>query len=188
LLVFISATGLAILHFMLALTSNSKKNNKELILYLPIVLGFIFWFFTAPDVRFAGSLLPLYFALALYGVCKWMSMHSVTTPYISKLQASGLLNRLYFISALLVCFFVLRASGLASLSYSGWQALPDPPINIKTSANSRQVYVPVIGASCWNATLPCMSVFNPGLTQHSLSEKLPAVPWIFDRPIFQMAK
>lgn len=188
LLVFISATGLAILHFVLALTSVSKKNNKELILYLPIVLGFIFWFFTAPDVRFAGALLPLYFALALYGVSKWMSMHSVTTPYISKLQANGLLNGLYFISALLVCIFVLRASGLASLAYSGWQALPETPIDIKTSANARQVYVPVIGGSCWNTTLPCMSVFNPGLVQHSLSEKLPAIPSIFDRPVFQMAK
>ena len=188
LVVFISATGLAILHVALVVTSPSKQNTKELVLYLPIVLGFIFWFFTAPDVRFAGALLPLYFALALHGACKLMFAHSVVANYISKLQAVGLVNRLYFLSVLLVCLFVLRALDLASLSYLGWQTLPAPLIDIKTSSNARQVYVPVTGASCWNAPLPCMSVFNPALVQHSLSEKILAIPLVLDRPVFQMAK
>lgn len=147
-----------------ALSSNRLKSNRLYIcLYLPIITAFIFWFLTAPSVRFLGAVPVLYMALSIW--LFYIIVGKKTTDRATSLNL--VINQshpFYFaIAALIICFFSLKSTGLRSLSLHGWADIPQSSLIIEKTLTDLPVNVPTINGQCWDAPLPCASVFNGNL-------------------------
>ncbi len=88
------------------LSSAQRRLTKLYALYLPLLLGTLFWFFTAPDVRFLGVIPEL--AVILGG---WLLWSAVGDRLIAHLKHRWHLYRLLLIALLVV---LLLGAGFAS--------------------------------------------------------------------------
>ena len=68
-----------------------------------------------------------------------------------------------WIAAFIICLFSLKLTGLSNLSVHGWPEIPRHPFKIEKTLTDLPVNVPTINAQCWDAPLPCASVFNGNL-------------------------
>jgi len=122
---------------------------------------------TAPDPRFLGAVPALYIGLSL-----WL----FDIYYVEKYIIRSVFYRtphtyLTWIAALLICLMSLKLTGLRSLSLDGWTPIPQYSIRIDKTRTDLPVYVSTENGQCWNAPLPCVSIFNVNL--HAVSLKLP---------------
>lgn len=168
---FVVATGLAVFNFSWLLYK--KQACREMVvyaLYAPTVCALLFWFVTAPDVRFLGAALVLYCTLSVYlTVSQFQSMGFFDAGSFAKNCGR------YFAPFVftLACLLSLRYVGLNSISLDGWAALPLTPTLLKTTDTGATIYLPEVGNQCWNAALPCASLFNHELrTGQKLSHLL----------------
>lgn len=122
---------------------------------LPSLVSLIFWFFSAPDPRFALA----YFWLVVAGgaVALWASL-----PQLNML-GKQLLQRIPLerLTALVVLAFIIFSHGFQ------WQQelapIPSVQINRYQTLSGLQLYVPVEGEQCWDAPLPCTPYPKPEL-------------------------
>lgn len=126
------------------------------ILLLPLT-GIVFWFFTAPDTRFANSIF-------------WILAYSAALLALYALQP--ILSRRIFVVALVIVFvaanFLIVKYAVGRYSYkevslSGWQAETEAPLLQKQTSTGYIVYTPESGDQCWDAPLPCTPDFNADL-------------------------
>jgi len=137
----------------------STKGNLFL-LYLPLYATLIFWFVTAPDPRFLGSILVLCIALSGWF---WVTFsQSILKDYGIKLTNGKLLSRL---GCIVCCLVALKLSGLSSISLSGWKNIPTQDVEVKQTLTGLEILVPNAGGQCWNEALPCASIFNQNLAK-----------------------
>lgn len=170
-LLFGLATILMFLNLVAGLSQKNRASTNEylyLILYLPIWSTFLFWFLTAPDTRFLGAVPALYIGLSL-----WM-FHAI---FIKKYLIKSVLYNfrspyLSWCAALFICLISLKLTGLRSLSLEGWTPIPQYSTHIEKTLTDLPVNVSTENGQCWDAPLPCASIFNGNLHADPLK-----MPW-----------
>lgn len=155
---------------MLLSTSFSNKKSKDnlfvfLMLSLPIFIGIIFWFMTAPEPRFANALfllLPIP-AIMLFSVDDINKLNNKIsfTIFIWALLISGAL--LIFDNFNLLHSAVNYLKKELTISTSGYQPVKKVPLHTKYTKSGLMVYMPVKGDQCWDAPLPCTPYFNENI-------------------------
>lgn len=122
---------------------------------LPVVGGLAFWFLMAPDLRFANALfflIPILATLLFLSSIGGSSKKSLMAAAIGISFVVGNLN--------LVAYGARHAGSLKEISMSGWQAIPDAPLEERVTRSGLIVLTPETGAQCWDAALPCTPYFD----------------------------
>lgn len=145
--------------FYRILAPNAKTLGSRLqatdVLYIPLIAGIIFWFVTAPDLRFLGATGLLLFLLTACGAitvtnCPWRF------PKEHNRTKSILLVGLGFA-------FLLKGNVFAFLPNAAWPEIIRPEVVTQRSFKSAEVSIPKDGAQCWDASLPCAVGVSPNL-------------------------
>jgi hypothetical protein len=134
-----------------------KSDWLGIILIVPVA-SIIYWFFSAPDVRFVGS---AFWVLAVGSL--------VVAAHKLKISSSELGN--YQFSALLLVLLFLYVSPLSepimavnqSSTSEAVAAIPKAVTKAVDVEHGSVVYVPIEGQQCWNAPLPCTPAVQPFL-------------------------
>ena len=137
-----------------------KEYRVEYLLYLPVLFGFLFWFVTAPDVRFLGAVLVLFFGLSAY-----LTLQNQTriTALELKIQQSRSMHRVELLVFTIVALIPLRYLGISSLSVNGWSEVTHIKTETSQTQTGQNINIPAKGNQCWDSALPCASIFNDGL-------------------------
>jgi hypothetical protein len=114
-------------------------------------LGGIFWFFTAPDYRFAVGF------LLIAGLWPYLGLLSQGKPYMNLFQWLPLvLTLVWGLHSLRDPLYQLRTQPQSFAQRLLW---PAPPPAVPTPAIQPApgllVHIPQTGIQCWNASLPC---------------------------------
>lgn len=135
--------------------------GKELLPGVPLVAAFIFWFFTAPDPRFLGATVVLYFAWSLFVFS--ISVKSSVERHVQnrKLCRAGM-NGVVMLGMFLL---FVRWSLLGVSAAQGWADLPVPEREVQANRSGYKAFVPSKGAQCWDTDLPCAVMLDDGLRQ-----------------------
>jgi hypothetical protein len=137
-----------------------NRNSFEYLLYLPVLFGLFFWFITAPDVRFLGAVLVLFFGLSAY-----LTLQNQTriTALGLKIQQSLSTRHVELFVFTIVVLISLRYLGMSSLSINGWSEVTKIKTETSQTQTGRSINIPMNGNQCWDSALPCASIFNDGL-------------------------
>ena len=138
----------------------SKGSNDEYLLYLPVLSGLLFWFLTAPDVRFLGAVLVLFFALSVYLTLQNQTRSTALDLKIKQIRSARHIELFVFT---IVAIISLRYLGLTSLSFSGWSQVTHIKTQTSQTKSGQNINFPVLGNQCWDSVLPCASIFNDAL-------------------------
>lgn len=119
----------------------------------PLIGALIVWFYTAPDIRFLGSLHVLFGLLPLcYSVCTLRAYANRGTTLLLSF-ALGLL--------------VLWCGAKRNLYLQGFSAepalVPTRPLVERVTKTGHTILLPAFGNECWNAALPCTPSVNSQL-------------------------
>jgi hypothetical protein len=122
---------------------------------LPVVGGFAFWFLMAPDLRFANA---LFFLISISTTLLFLS--SVKSSSKESLFAAAIGISLVVGNLNVLAYGARHAGTMKEISMSGWQAIPDVPLEKRATRSGLIVLTPKTGAQCWDAPLPCTPYFN----------------------------
>jgi hypothetical protein len=172
----LTSTVLLIFSAILRRRPENIHKNKLHFIIVPIVVAFVFWFLTAPDPRFLGAMVVLYFACTLYFFS--LSIDSYVIRQMGSFRATGQTVLSFIVFAGLILFFI-RWSLLSVSAPYGWRPLPLPEREIHVSRLGYKAYVPIVNAQCWATALPCAVVVHDALLQRPLSD---IVPWYTLQP------
>ncbi|MET3873860.1 LIC_10190 family membrane protein [Puniceicoccus vermicola] len=141
----------------------SRINGKEHclrvgVLLLPLIAALVFWFFTAPDLRFANAFFFLLPILAIAGI-------------LSGIQSTGRRNVMVMMT---LFFFIFGNSNLIYwvyqnrdsvriISREGWRPTEKVTLEAKLTKSGLSVFVPVSGQLTWDAPLPSTPFLNENL-------------------------
>lgn len=162
------ATTLMLVNFVLSFSQNANRlDRRYLALYLPIIVAFVFWFLTAPDVRFLGAIPVLFLSLSIW--------YFYTFILISYKQVFGFVylnKKIYGVLAVATISLIsFKLTGVRSLSFDGWTPIPEHALIVEKTLSDLPINVPTKNGQCWDAPLPCASVFNGNL--HADPIKMP---------------
>lgn len=146
--------------FNLSISILRKNSTPELnLLYVPIITSLIFWFFTAPDIRFLGVVPVLFLSLSL-----WLFIHN--THLLKQLTFEHKLSKyILFACVSVACLLSLKMMGLRSISLSGWHKPILTDLKVKQTNSGLKIYIPKIGSNCWDSPIPCAPFYNEYLRQ-----------------------
>jgi len=140
--------------------SGRSSSTSDVIVLVPVVVGIVFWFVTAPDPRFGRSLF-------------WMLLLSGGLLFLASLE-NLVRRRTYRTAALGVCaiisapFFayviVNGTQRITRISTSGWHPIPVQRVVARRTSSGLLVYVPEGDERCWDSALPCTPYFNSHLS------------------------
>jgi hypothetical protein len=132
---------------------------SDFIILIPVVLGILFWFFTAPDARFGRA---LFWMLSMGG---GLSLLGSLRPLLSRRSFRvAVLGLFVAVNAPFFAYVALRgASRVTRISTSGWQPIPAPRLVSRPTSSGLVVFVPESGEKCWDSPVPCTPYFNPNL-------------------------
>ena len=134
----------------------ARKPYSVHALLIPLFLACLFWFFTAPDLRFLGSVHWLLAILCIYFLIDSLNVQD------AKFQGFQ--------------FFAVRAgvvlAGCIAMAiqvqkpalYSSWSQRPQTPVKIEKTHSGNAIHIPAQGDQCNDAPLPCTPYFNSHLT------------------------
>lgn len=136
--------------------------NFDWIILFPLMGGLIYWFFMAPDPRFAHALfwlLPVGSALLLL---------SSLQPFLKTRSLFLVLGVVFLVLNLHFVFFAYRnRHDVLSFSVSGWHPVPTGELIEKRTLSGLVIYTPTKDAGCWDSPLPCTfthpNYFSPNL-------------------------
>lgn len=145
---------------------NKETNGRsvEYLLYLPIITGLTFWFITAPDVRFLGALLILFFALSIYFTFISQNKNKQLESKVQRVLSTSHIQLLIFT---IVSLISLKYLGMNSLAHSGWSIVTPAITENRQTKSGQKIKVPALGNQCWDSALPCASIFNDALRKES---------------------
>ena len=137
---------------------------RDFLLMCPFFCALVFWFFSAPDVRFLGRLLELMFALSIWSmVCSLDRLaRSASAEWIPRFSLTRKMPLRFDFTGFLVCLMLIFCFRLSPVPRLTWPTLPDPTTSLVTSVSGVAVYVPSDG-SCWFSMLPCSLSVDPAL-------------------------
>lgn len=119
---------------------------------LPAFCALVFWFFTAPNIRFAGA------SFWLLGAGMFAISLSHTKRDTILASSCGLLITLFF-----VIYSFLYSPWITAAPDQGFIAAPIPATQTYTTQSGLILYIPIENDQCWNAPLPCTPYPNPAL-------------------------
>ena len=164
---FVVSTLSLVLALILRRTSRASALNKTWLLGVPLSVALIFWFFTAPDPRFLGAIVVLYFAWSLYNFSDLLK--NLAQRYAgSLLKVSRTAIHLLVIIGMVALFARWSLSGISGLQ--GWGSLPNPNRELKVNPLGYKAFVPTTDTLCWDSELPCTFMLDDGLQRKPLSE------------------
>ena len=138
-----------------------RRTGGLSLLYLPLIATVIFWFITAPDPRFLGSILVLSIGMSI-----WIFATGIRLlPFQIRKRGFPIQNILTGIGIVCICLASLKLTGLKSISLSGWKEIPTQTVEMKATLGGLNVWVPIKGEQCWDQALPCASIFNENLAK-----------------------
>jgi hypothetical protein len=173
---FVVSTLLVLLALILRQRSMASASNKSWLLGISLIAALIFWFFTAPDPRFLGATVVLYFAWSLY-IFSGLLKNLVQRYAGSVFKASRTVINLLVIIGMVALFARWSLSGISGLQ--GWGSLPNPNRELKVNPLSYKAFVPTTDTLCWDSELPCTFMLDDGLQRKPLSE---LAQWLLLQP------
>ena len=134
--------------------NNLRRIYLNSIFPIPIVTGILFWFYMAPDPRFAH-------ALFLLLPC---SAFLVLMSCVYQLTGEAFGTALNIGVFMIFIFYLLPINELRELDFTaGYQTIPSSALTEKKTDSGLMVYIPLKGDQCWDAPLPCTPYFNSEL-------------------------
>ena len=112
------ASTLLAANLLIAFSARLKPLKMAYLLYAPLLLSFVFWFFTAPDVRFLGLVPELTVILGC-----WIFWTALSQPFIQHLRRHWKVYRvsvfifLSAVGALLLLYILKIKTGLGLAQY-----------------------------------------------------------------------
>lgn len=154
---------LSVLLFLITgfiLLFNIRKSIQilEWAILIPVILTLIYWFFTAPDPRFANA---SFFLLALSMLLLFlitMKKRVKKRVYIALLCLAFVIGNLQYVN-----YAITNRWTLKYISLSGYQAIPETHLVQMETTSGLLVYSPENGDQCWDAPLPCTPYFDLAL-------------------------
>jgi hypothetical protein len=142
---------------ILALPKNTRAKFAMYYLYAPMGFTIIFWFFTAPDIRFLGPNLILIIALS-----GWLIIYP--TRKLNWLLASSKANIASRSFSAIACLSIAIIHPLPiTLSGLSTNHTLVNAVTVKVTASGFKVITPNTDARCYDAALPCTPYFSPTL-------------------------
>jgi hypothetical protein len=141
-----------------------RKQKKSILMewsiLLPIAAALIYWFFSAPDIRFNITIFPL---LALCGALIVSSQWYALEPKSSIWKI--LLNLLLFvlISWFHLIFIAQNPGMLRKISTQGYYDPPVAALSEHVTESGLIIWMPDRGDQCWDSPLPCTPYFQSSL-------------------------
>jgi hypothetical protein len=137
--------------WLLYVNRTASLTYKFFMLNLPIIGSIVFWFVSAPQVRFLGALPFLLLSLNL-----WICYELILLRY--NFHKKFEIKYYFVLKVLLIfitCLMSLKLIGLRSISLEGWLPLPSVGMKTKVTEPGLIINMPSEGNQCWNAILPC---------------------------------
>ena len=163
---------------------NSAAYIKEIALLITgLSLGSVYWFLTAPDIRFGvGYLL----SIPLVVISGWLSAMAPLESFSPNL--SGAQKAVFTLIVFMAVFgLVLLArssieqlrhlAGTPSMLLSDLDTIPSVQVRARQTNSGDFLYVPTSGDRCWGAQLPCTPQFNENIQFVNWGS---SHPWILD--------
>jgi hypothetical protein len=137
---------------------------RDCLLMSPFFGALVFWFFSAPDVRFLGRLLELMFAFSMWSMV--LTLHRVRTDsYMfwarSFAVAAKVLPRIQFNAVVVVVLLIFCVRLLPTPGFN-WPDLPENANSALSKETGVRIWIPVDGP-CWFNKLPCAPSLDPAL-------------------------
>ncbi len=125
-----------------------RPPRRAWLFFLPLAAGLAWWFFTAPNPRFAGAL----FAVRAAGVGAFCFRGDVRRFRIRSDLALAA-----------VFFAVLAVPSYEAVNDEAYCEPPSWPHATRTTESGLEVRTPGEGIQCWKIPLPCTPYFRPNL-------------------------
>ena len=137
---------------------------RDGLLMFPFFSALVFWFFSAPDVRFLGRLLELMFTFSIWTmICSLNRLWGdVITDSPQRFSMTREAFRRFDFTVFLVCLIFIFCVRLFPVPGLTWPTLPQAVTSEVTSESGVSIYVPSDG-SCWFNMLPCSPSVDPKL-------------------------
>ena len=160
----LAATGVTVFSNLHRGKATRLAFARDFLLMCPFFCALVFWFFSAPDVRFLGRLLELMFALSIWSmVCSLDRLgRSAGIDWIQRFSLTRKMPLGVDFTAFLVCLMLIFCVRLFPVPSFAWPTLPEPTTSLVTSISGVAVYVPSDG-TCWFNMLPCSPSADPRL-------------------------
>ena len=168
--------------WLLTLRKAPSSKYRCLMLTLPMLSSIVFWFMSAPQIRFLGAIPLLLLSLNL-----WILFEASS-------RAKSCLENIYFkhhallelLVIMLLCLISLKLIGLRSISLEGWTPIPSVSTKDRATQTGLVINMPLEGNQCWNTPLPC----SPQVKDELDLMRWPSGVFIFDlvqeRPIYRL--
>jgi hypothetical protein len=143
--------------FIIYARSSSRKINKRIFLIpLPTFIALLFWFYTAPAVRFAQALFWL-LPISIMIVVSW--------PFSTPRKIGNTLTIVIFIivNASIGWVFFQQYRIFTRFPVNGYRPIPIAPLAEKSTISDLKVWSPTKSDQCWNSAIPCTPYFDPAL-------------------------
>ena len=157
--ILLSATVLILLNALLKSTSKviASLNQNLSLLYIPLLGSLLFWFLSAPAIRFVGAIPELLLTLASY--------QTVIKYWSRPLLISSLKIQRYLYTILVISIFLygVKNIGVKKISLSGWVTPPPVNLMINITYSGLIIYSPIDSDLCGDSKLPCTPYFNKAI-------------------------
>ena len=157
--------GLTIAIFLPCFWMAKRKNGANIpvsvtnflptaqLVFIPLLTAILFWFATAPDIRFLGV---IHILLALLSVwLTWSAIH-----HRANLKTESQIFKYSFVSAIMI---LIALQLIRPKLFTGFEPLPTITLKANQTHSGQLIYSPVTGEQCGNTSLPCTPYFNENL-------------------------
>jgi hypothetical protein len=140
------------------LNVGKRPSLLEWSISLPALVGLTYWFFSAPDPRFAAG---MFFILAL---CSALLFFSSVQSMIDRRKYVICIGVVFVLANFHFWAYLMKhGTAMTSISVSGWQPVKTVALDRKVTSSGLSVYTPTTGDQCWDSPLPSTPYFNPQL-------------------------
>lgn len=138
-----------------------RKTAPHLVEFLPVLpmaAGLPYWFFTAPDPRFAHAQFWLFAMTAMLALLAIAKQEFGPRAYVFAISAGFLVTNFFLMGSV-----ASHARKVKEISTSGFEPVPAPAMNTKDTASGLTVHIPADGNQCWDSPIPATPYYNENL-------------------------
>jgi hypothetical protein len=150
----VSAAVLTVASFVIL-----RKHIARFVIFVPLLVGIIFWFLTAPDPRFGRA---FFWMMSIAGALVFLD--SLQERLDTRRYRLAMIALFVAVNAPFLAYSATRgAARLGRVSVTGWQHVWRAQLETKQTTSGLTVYVPTKDDRCWDSPTPCTPYFNPDL-------------------------
>ena len=137
----------------------ARQSYLQWLILVPLISALAFWFFTAPDPRFA-TVPILLMPVAMIILFLFLLRNRINAKAFKVITlAMFLVGDIHFLG-----YAAKNRSNIQNISTNGWHDVKKVPLDTKVTASGLHVFTPIAGDQCWDAPLPCTPYFNEDLS------------------------